>query len=74
MAQQLEREGQFIAGCFVSVERKTYISPHLMAYGSVAKLTRGNNGSFTDAGDTMNVTMKKATLAPAGNNAPKKRR
>lgn len=73
MAQKLEREDQIITTSFVGMERKTYTSPHLMEYGSVAKLTRGNNGSLTDAGDTMNVTMMKA-LAPASNNAPKKRR
>lgn len=35
--------------------RRAYVTPELIAYGSVSKLTQGNVGSFTDAGAMMTM-------------------
>jgi hypothetical protein len=38
------------AGSALRAPRKPYVSPKLQVYGSVAKLTRGGNGTGQDGG------------------------
>jgi hypothetical protein len=33
--------------------KKTYISPNLLEYGNIAKLTQGGQGTGSDSGTTM---------------------
>ena len=33
--------------------KKTYISPNLLEYGNIAKLTQGGHGTGSDSGTTM---------------------
>ena len=47
-------DGRQVPGEIGSV-RRAYVTPELIAYGSVSKLTQGNVGSFTDAGAMMTM-------------------
>ena len=40
-----------------STMKKTYLSPSLVEYGSVAKLTQSGNGSGVDGGPTAGMMM-----------------
>ena len=71
MEQLQDHVGQSIDPTSRSAGRKAYIAPHLLEYGSAAKLTQGNNGSVTDAG-TMPTQMKAGRSNPG--DAPAKRR
>lgn len=48
-------DGRRLPGEIGSV-RRAYVTPELIAYGSVSKLTQGNVGSFTDAGAMMTMS------------------
>ena len=37
-----------------ATDRKLYVSPVLVEYGSIAKLTQNSTGSFADTGAQMN--------------------
>ena len=48
MEQQSDHAGQSIEPTSPSAGCKAYAAPHLLEYGSVAKLTQGSSGSTSD--------------------------
>lgn len=73
MEQLLERDGSSIATPATKRVRNVYVSPHLLKYGSVAKLTRNNTGSVSDGMSGLEMAMTMLN-APGSIGAPKKRR
>ena len=71
MAQLSDHVGRLIEPTSANAGRKAYVAPHLLEYGSVAKLTQGNGSMTTDgSGSTMAGT--KPRVSPG--DAPAKRR
>jgi hypothetical protein len=58
-------EDRMIEPTSPSAKRKAYAAPHLLEYGSVAKLTQGTTGSGTDTAMTQVGTRRSPKDAPA---------
>jgi hypothetical protein len=52
MGQLSAQEIRSIVATSATVGRRAYVAPHLLQYGSVAKLTQSGTGSMVDACNT----------------------
>lgn len=70
MDQQCEWENLSADVVVISTTRKAYVSPSLLEYGNVAKLTQTGTGSITD----MNGNMSMNAFSAPGSSGPAKMR
>jgi hypothetical protein len=72
MGQLSDHNSRSIEPTSPSVERKVYAAPHLLEYGSVAKLTQTGSGGLVDF--MSSKAMNTNTMRDSPRDAPAKKR